>query len=73
MILQMAVEFREVTFPPIRGLNLKAPAGAVVGVIGETGAGKRELLSLAAGLEQPVSGQVLANGSRRFLGPSDAL
>lgn len=68
----MAIEFREVTLGPLREFSARAPDGAVVGIIGEHGAGKRTLLRLAAGLEWPVSGQVLAPGARRLLGPSDA-
>jgi lipopolysaccharide transport system ATP-binding protein len=69
----MAIEFREVTLAPLREFSARAPDGAVVGIIGEHGAGKRTLLRLAAGLEWPISGQVLARGARRLLGPSDAL
>jgi len=69
----MAIEFREVTFPPLRELSVAAPDGAVIGIIGENGAGKRVLLRLAAGLQQPLSGEVWARGARRLLGPSDPL
>ena len=56
----MAIEFREVAFPPLEGLTVAAPNGAIIGIIGEDGTGKQSLLRLAAGLEQPVSGQVIA-------------
>ena len=69
----MAIVFREVSFPPLQGISVKAPSGAVIGLIGEEGAGKRALLRLAAGLEKPVSGEVAAAEPRRLLGPSDAL
>jgi lipopolysaccharide transport system ATP-binding protein len=67
----MAVAFREVTLAPLREFSARAPDGAVVGIIGEIGAGKRTLLRLAAGLEWPISGQVVAPGARRLLGPAD--
>ncbi len=69
----MAIEFRQVTFPPLRELSVAAPDGAVIGVIGEDGSGKRALLRLAAGLERPASGEVRAGSARRYLGPADRL
>src|SRR5690348_6076906 len=69
----MAIEFRSVRFPPLRDVTAAAPDGAVIGIIGENGAGKDALLRLAAGLEKPVAGEVLGDGSRRYLGPADAL
>lgn len=69
----MAIEFRDVTFPPLQEFSAAAPDGAIIGVIGEDGAGKSALLRLATGLERPASGAVQATGARRLLGPSDAL
>jgi sulfate-transporting ATPase len=39
-------------------LNLKIPAGSIVGVIGPNGAGKTTLLRMIAGQEKPDSGEV---------------
>ncbi len=69
----MAIEFRGVRFPPLCDLTVSAPSGAVIGVIGEKGAGKGALLRLAAGTVQPEVGEVIAEGERRYLGPLDAL
>ena len=69
----MAIEFRGVSFPPLQDLTASAPSGAVIGVIGEKGAGKNALLRLAAGLVQPAAGEVVAAGERRYLGVNDAL
>ena len=69
----MAIEFRGVRFPPLRDLTVSAPNGAVIGVIGEKGAGKAALLRLASGAVQPEAGEVIAEGQRRYLGPLDAL
>lgn len=69
----MAVAFRNVSFPPLVDLSISAPDGAVIGIIGEDGAGKRALLRLAAGLERPAAGEVLAKGSRRLLDASAGL
>ena len=64
----MAIEFRGVRFPPLHDLTVSAPSGAVIGIIGEKGAGKGALLRLAAGTVQPESGEVIAPGERRYLG-----
>ncbi|HLY19324.1 MAG TPA: Wzt carbohydrate-binding domain-containing protein [Bryobacteraceae bacterium] len=69
----MAIVFRQVVCPPIDGLDAIAPGGAVLGVIGEDGAGKGVLLRLAAGLEKPVTGAVEAGGRRLLLTADDAL
>ncbi len=68
----MGIEFRRVSFPPLHEFEAEAPAGAVIGLIGEEGSGAEELLQLAAGREA-LSGEVIAHGSRRLLGTEDAL
>ena len=69
----MAIEFRGIEHTPLHQLTVSAPNGAVIGVIGERGAGKSALLRLAAGLESPQAGQVVFEGERRYLGLGDAL
>jgi len=69
----MAIEFRGIDYPPLHNLTVSAPNGAVIGVIGEKGAGKGALLRLAAGIEKPVAGEVVCEGTRRYLGPADTL
>ena len=69
----MAIEFRGVCFPPLRDLTVSAPSGAVIGIIGEKGAGKGALLRLAAGMVKPESGEVITPGERRYLAFNDAL
>ena len=70
----MAIEFRGVRLPPFRDLTVSAPSGAVIGIIGEKGAGKGALLRLASGDAKPEAGEVIASGEqRRYLGPLDAL
>jgi len=63
------IEFRDVSFaypgattPLFEGLNFKLPPGGVMVVTGSNGAGKSTLAKIAAGLLQPVRGQVLADG-----------
>ncbi len=46
----------------IKGLNLKIEKGEFVAVIGSNGAGKSTMLNLIAGILQPDSGNVMANG-----------
>jgi lipopolysaccharide transport system ATP-binding protein len=69
----MAVSFRQIVFPPFHGLDADAPDGAAIGILGEDRSGKSALLRLAAGVETPLSGQVIAPAARRLLGPNDAL
>ncbi len=67
----MAIEFLRVSFPPLEELSATAPDGAVIGVVGEDGAGGRSLLRLAAERERPAAGQVRVRGMARLLGPGD--
>jgi len=68
-LIEMAIEFRGVEFAPLRNLTVSAPGSAVIGVVGQKGAGKTALLRLAAGLEKPAAGSVVFEGSRIYLGP----
>jgi ATP-binding cassette subfamily C protein len=63
--------FRNVTFryasspeapPQLENVSLTIPAGAFVGVVGPSGAGKTTFLDLAAGLLRAQSGKVHAHG-----------
>lgn len=69
----MAVHFRQVSHGPLRGVTVSAPDGAVIGVLGRDGAGKRTLLRLAAGLETPQLGSVEAGMPARLIGPFEPL
>ena len=69
----MAIAFRQVDCTPLQGFEAGAPDGTVVGVIGENGSGKSQLLRLAAGLEEPGRGVVEGPGSRRWIGVADRL
>lgn len=46
----------------LRGVSFRAPAGAVVGLVGPDGAGKTSLVRLAAGLLRPQAGTVRVMG-----------
>src|ERR1022692_4399229 len=69
----MSLAFRNVTSAPLDNLDVIAPDGTLVGIIGENGSGKSLLLRLAAGMETPTSGSIKASGDVRWLGPDDAL
>lgn len=45
----------------LRGINLEIPAGEVVVILGQSGSGKTTLLNQIGALEEPTSGEVIAN------------
>jgi lipopolysaccharide transport system ATP-binding protein len=59
----MPLAFRHVTSEPLRNFDAEVPDGVVIGVIGENGSGKGQLLRLAAGMERPASGSVERTGA----------
>jgi len=61
----MSLEFRNAVLAPLNGISVVAPAGVIIGVIGEKGSGVTELLKLAGGAAQPESGEVRAGPERR--------
>jgi ABC-type methionine transport system ATPase subunit len=63
----MAVLFRNVNHPGLREVTVSAPDGVIIGVIGLKGSGKAALLRLAAGVEQPGSGNVEGGTARRLI------
>jgi len=50
--------------PSLRGVDLAVQRGECWGLLGPNGSGKSTLLRVAAGLIEPVSGQVLVDGHR---------
>lgn len=69
----MAIHFRDASLAPLQQVTVSAPDGAVIGVIGEDGAGVHQLLQLATGLAHAQSGEVRFDAAARYLGPLDAL
>jgi len=67
------IEFHDVYCPPLNGFSIRAPGGAAIGILGERGAGKTALLKLAAGVQAPDAGEVVTEGTGRYLGPTDKL
>lgn len=68
----MALEFRDVSLAPLVGFRATAPAGVIIGVIGDKGSGVTELLKLAGGVAQATQGQVISEGGR-YVALGDAL
>ena len=50
------------TFPAVRDVSFRVPAGTTLGVIGRNGSGKSTVLKLVAGITKPTSGTVVVNG-----------
>jgi ABC-2 type transport system ATP-binding protein len=46
----------------VSGLNLKVPAGQVIGFLGPNGAGKTTTIKMMCGLVRPTTGQITLNG-----------
>ena len=69
----MSLAFRMVTSAPLRGFDAAAPDGVAIGIAGENGSGKGQLLRLAAGMATPDAGSVEVSGAAHLLGPLDPL
>src|SRR5258706_10657093 len=69
----MSIEFRNVHAAPLAGFTALAPAGVIIGVIGEKSSGIAELLKLAGGQAKPEQGEILAPAERRFVALGDPL
>jgi ATP-binding cassette, subfamily B, bacterial len=48
--------------PSLHDINLELPAGAVVALVGENGAGKSTFVKLLSGLYRPSAGRILVDG-----------
>lgn len=64
----VALESVDFTYPGsdgvgLHGVSLRIPAGARVGIVGRTGAGKTTLVDMLLGLLEPRSGRLLVDGA----------
>jgi ABC-type methionine transport system ATPase subunit len=69
----MSIEFRDIEYAPLDRVTVSAPDGAIIGITGVKGSGKAALLRLAAGVERPARGAVIAGESRRLIRLGEAL
>lgn len=69
----MAIEFCGVHYPPLRRIDVSAPDGAVIGLVGLKGSGAGALLTLASGMDAPAEGAVRARGARRLIRAGELL
>ena len=49
--------------PSLNDINLELPAGAVVALVGENGAGKSTFVKMLTGLARPSAGRILVDGT----------
>lgn len=74
-----ALELRNIEkfFGPVhanRGVSLAIPRGSITGIIGENGAGKSTVMSIAYGLYEADSGEILIDGKKANIkSPRDAI
>ncbi len=68
--LAHGIGFEDVSFtypgtqrPVLRNVSLTVPAGAVVAVVGENGAGKTSLVKLLTRMYEPTSGRIVVDGT----------
>jgi hypothetical protein len=58
-----SIEFRDVTFGPLRNVSLTIPSGTFAAIAGPTGAGKSTLLGLIARSNVPDKGSIIIEGN----------
>lgn len=58
----------------LRGLDLEVPAGQVLGLIGDNGAGKSTFIKILSGVHRQSGGEVFLNGAKaEIASPRDAM
>jgi ATP-binding cassette subfamily B protein len=76
--LRRAIELEHVTFtypgtsePVLRDVSVTLPAGAVIAIVGENGAGKSTMVKLLAKMYEPDSGRITVDGTDLQTMPAD--
>jgi ABC-type branched-subunit amino acid transport system ATPase component/branched-subunit amino acid ABC-type transport system permease component len=60
-VQELAVHFGGVR--AVNGVSLRAPMGAITGLVGPNGAGKTTIFNACSGLNKPTTGEVLLHGT----------
>lgn len=67
----VTVRYPEADAPAVAGFDLDIPAGAMVALVGASGAGKSSILNLLLGLSPLTEGRILIDGARRSVTATD--
>ncbi len=62
LLQELSFQYANDRAPALEGVNLRIPAGAIVGLVGANGSGKTTLVDLIAGLLAPTAGKVQVDG-----------
>ena len=54
------------TIPILKNISFSLQKGSITAVVGKSGCGKSTLLSILAGIDPPVSGEVILNGTNFY-------
>ena len=60
--LSMSYRFEQTQLKVLDGVDLSVEDGETLAIVGPSGSGKTTLLILLAGLEQPLSGEIILDG-----------
>lgn len=67
----VAIRYPESDAPAVAGFDLDVPAGAIVALLGASGAGKSSILNLLLGLSPLTEGRILIDGAERPVTAAD--
>jgi ATP-binding cassette subfamily C protein CydD len=67
----VTIRYPEADAPAVAGFDLDIPAGAIVALVGASGAGKSSILNLLLGLSPLSEGRVLIDGAERPVTAAD--
>jgi len=67
----VTIRYPDADAPAVSGFNLDIPAGAIVALVGASGAGKSSILNLLLGLSPLSEGRILIDGVERAITAAD--